>query len=40
MKAIILAAGRGRRMNKHTEEKPKCKIELLGKLRLNGNWKL
>jgi len=31
MKAIILAAGRGSRMDKHTEEKPKCMVEFKGK---------
>ena len=30
MKAIILAAGRGSRMNKLTEEKPKCLLEVGG----------
>jgi choline kinase len=30
MKAIILAAGRGSRMKGHTEDKPKCLIELAG----------
>lgn len=30
-KAIILAAGRGSRMNALTADKPKCKLELLGK---------
>jgi|TARA_B100001964_G_C14238510_1_gene603724 choline kinase len=31
MKAIILAAGRGKRMKKHTSTKPKCLIEYNGK---------
>ncbi len=31
MKAIILAAGRGSRMNKETENRPKCLVELMGK---------
>ena len=31
MKAIILAAGRGRRMMKLTDNEPKCKIKLFGK---------
>ena len=31
MKAIILAAGRGRRMKNLTEERPKCLVELHGK---------
>ncbi|MCK6418570.1 MAG: phosphocholine cytidylyltransferase family protein [Alphaproteobacteria bacterium] len=30
MKAVILAAGRGRRMNAMTEDKPKCLVELKG----------
>src|SRR5690348_3567787 len=31
MKAIILAAGRGSRMNALTEDKPKCLVEFRGK---------
>lgn len=38
MRAIILAAGRGRRMNSYTEKKPKCLIELKGKTLLQ--WQL
>jgi len=35
MKAVILAAGRGSRMNDLTTEKPKCLVELNGKTLLN-----
>jgi choline kinase len=38
MKAVILAAGRGSRMQNLTEERPKCLIELKGKLLLD--WQL
>jgi len=38
MKAIILAAGRGSRMNKLTNDKPKCLIEYNGKALLD--WQL
>lgn len=38
MKAIILAAGRGSRMRKLTEESPKCLVELHGKPLLH--WQL
>ena len=31
MKAIILAAGRGSRLNNITDEKPKCLVNILGK---------
>lgn len=35
MKAIILAAGRGSRMNKLTQDRPKCLLELHGESLLN-----
>lgn len=35
MKAIILAAGRGSRMNKLTQDRPKCLVELHGKSLLD-----
>ena len=35
MKAIILAAGRGSRMENLTEEKPKCLVELKGQTLLD-----
>jgi choline kinase len=35
VKAIILAAGRGRRMNHLTSEKPKCLVDLHGKTLLD-----
>jgi L-glutamine-phosphate cytidylyltransferase len=38
MKAIILAAGRGSRMMKMTEDRPKCLIELKGRTLLD--WQL
>jgi choline kinase len=38
MKAIILAAGRGSRMNELTNERPKCLVELRGKALLD--WQL
>jgi choline kinase len=38
MKAIILAAGRGSRMKDLTEERPKCLVELRGKVLLD--WQL
>lgn len=38
MKAIILAAGRGSRMNELTDERPKCLVELRGKALLD--WQL
>ena len=38
MKAIILAAGRGSRMQSMTDERPKCLVELRGKALLD--WQL
>lgn len=38
MKVIILAAGRGSRMKNHTDERPKCLVELRGKPLLE--WQL
>jgi len=38
MKAIILAAGRGSRMKKYTDDRPKCLVELHGKPLLD--WQL
>ena len=38
MKAIILAAGRGSRMRKMTDDRPKCLVELRGKPLLD--WQL
>jgi choline kinase len=38
MKAIILAAGRGSRMNELTNERPKCLVELRGKALID--WQL
>lgn len=38
MKAIILAAGEGRRLRPLTENKPKCMVELFGKSLLD--WKI
>lgn len=35
MKAIILAAGQGRRLNNETKDKPKCLIEIEGKTILS-----
>ena len=35
MQAIILAAGRGSRMDKLTQDKPKCMVQLAGKSLLN-----
>ena len=35
MRAIILAAGRGSRMNNLSSEKPKCLVEILGQPLLN-----
>ena len=37
-KAIILAAGRGSRMGKETEDKPKCLTNLFGKTLLQ--WQI
>lgn len=31
MKAVILAAGRGSRLRRHTDERPKCLVELAGR---------
>lgn len=38
MKAVILAAGRGSRMNDETKDRPKCLIELMGRPLLH--WQL
>ncbi|WP_027179572.1 phosphocholine cytidylyltransferase family protein [Maridesulfovibrio bastinii] len=38
MQAIILAAGRGSRMKKATQDRPKCLVELMGKPLLH--WQL
>ena len=38
MKAIILAAGRGSRMKRLTEQRPKCLVQLHGKALLD--WQL
>lgn len=38
MKAVILAAGRGSRMGKETDNRPKCLIELAGKTLLQ--WQI
>ena len=38
MKVIILAAGEGSRLRPLTLEKPKCLVELFGKVFLDGNW--
>ncbi len=38
MKAIILAAGRGSRLLQHTDDRPKCLVELHGQSLLN--WQL
>ena len=38
MKAIILAAGKGSRLNSLTKNKPKCLVSLFGKTILE--WKL
>ena len=38
MKAIILAAGEGRRLRPLTKNKPKCMVELFGKNLLD--WKI
>lgn len=35
MKALILAAGRGSRMENHTEEKPKCLVDVNGQTLLS-----
>ena len=38
MKVIILAAGRGSRLNELTERRPKCMVEIFGKPILH--WQL
>ena len=38
MRALILAAGRGKRMNFLTEDKPKCLVMLKGRTLLD--WQL
>ena len=40
MKAIILAAGRGSRMKKLTEDKPKCLIKLNGESLLDSQLRV
>ena len=40
MKAIILAAGRGSRMKKLTEDKPKCLIKLNGETLLDSQLRV
>lgn len=35
MKAVILAAGRGRRMGPHTADRPKCLLEIAGRTLLD-----
>lgn len=40
MKAVILAAGRGSRLGKYTDDKPKCLIEIGGETLLDRELRL
>lgn len=39
MKAILIAAGRGRRLGAHTEEIPKCMVDVSGRSILGWVWR-